>query len=61
MGPYIVKTIMRVGATRLIDFNGNHFTNPMNLDKLKRFYQWGSWPVGMTKCMHDFIHVMIIE
>jgi hypothetical protein len=37
--PYIVKTLTKAGAAWLMDLDGNSFSNPINLDRLKRFHQ----------------------
>ncbi|XP_074283378.1 uncharacterized protein LOC141607927 [Silene latifolia] len=35
-GPYLVKRILTGGAVRLTDLDGNDFSNPTNLDQLKK-------------------------
>ncbi|XP_074314411.1 uncharacterized protein LOC141649626 [Silene latifolia] len=37
-GPYLVKNILSGGAVRLTYLDGNDFTNPTNLDQLKKYY-----------------------
>ena len=37
-GPYLVKKILSGGAVRLSDLDGEDFTNPTNLDQLKKYY-----------------------
>ncbi|XP_074305958.1 uncharacterized protein LOC141641187 [Silene latifolia] len=37
-GPYLVKKILSGGVVRLTDLDGNDFTNPTNLDQLKKYY-----------------------
>ncbi|XP_050216005.1 uncharacterized protein LOC126667079 [Mercurialis annua] len=37
-GPYLVKKIMSKGAVKLSDMEGNEFTEPINLDRLKKYY-----------------------
>ena len=37
-GPYLVKNIMPKGATKISDLEGNKFTEPVNLDRLKKYY-----------------------
>ncbi|MDP1007708.1 hypothetical protein, partial [Klebsiella pneumoniae] len=37
-GPYLVKKILTGGAVRITDLDGNDFSNPTNLDQLKRYY-----------------------
>ena len=37
-GSYIVKKILPKGAVRLSDLEGNEFLEPMNLDRLKKYY-----------------------
>ena len=37
-GPYLVKTVLPKGATRISDLEGNEFTEPVNLDCLKKYY-----------------------
>ncbi|XP_074299428.1 uncharacterized protein LOC141630523 [Silene latifolia] len=36
--PYLVKKILSGGDVRLTDLDGNDFTNPTNLDELKKYY-----------------------
>ena len=38
-GPYLVKTVLPKGATRVSDLEGNEFTELVNLDCLKKHYQ----------------------
>lgn len=37
-GPYIVKKVMKNGAVRLSDLKGNEFTEPINMDRLKKYF-----------------------
>ncbi|XP_074299530.1 uncharacterized protein LOC141630651 [Silene latifolia] len=37
-GPYLVKKILTGGAVRLTYLDGNDFSNPTNLDQLKKYY-----------------------
>ncbi|XP_074278494.1 uncharacterized protein LOC141602082 [Silene latifolia] len=37
-GPYLVKKMLTGGAVRLTDLDGNDFSNPTNLDQLKKYY-----------------------
>ncbi|XP_074291760.1 uncharacterized protein LOC141618554 [Silene latifolia] len=37
-GPYLVKINLIGGAVRLTDLDGNDFSNPTNLDQLKKYY-----------------------
>ena len=37
-GPYLVKTVLPKGAARISDLEGNEFTEPVNLDRLKKYY-----------------------
>ena len=37
-GPYVIRDLTQEGATWLIDLDGNQFTEPVNVDQLKRFY-----------------------
>ena len=37
--PYIVKEILSGGATILADMDGQQFNSPINLDRLKKYYQ----------------------
>jgi hypothetical protein len=37
-GPFIIKEIYSGGAARLIDLDGNPFTEPTNLDQLKKYF-----------------------
>ena len=37
-GPYLVKKIMRNGAVRISDLEGNKFVEPINMDRLKKYF-----------------------
>ena len=37
-GPYLVKNILPKGAAKILDLEGNEFTEPINLDRLKKYY-----------------------
>ena len=37
-GPYLVKKIFSKGVAILSDLEGNEFKNPINLDKLKKYF-----------------------
>ena len=37
-GPYLVKIVLPKGAARISDLEGNEFTEPVNLDRLKKYY-----------------------
>ncbi|KAL7203134.1 hypothetical protein ACSBR2_016445 [Camellia fascicularis] len=37
-GPYIIKTIWSGGAIILMDLDGLEFSQPINMDKLKKYY-----------------------
>ena len=37
-GPYLVKAVLPKGAVRMSDLEGNKFTEPVNLDHLKKYY-----------------------
>ena len=37
-GPYVIRDLTREGAAWLIDQDGYQFTEPINVDQLKRFY-----------------------
>ena len=37
-GPYIIKEILPGGAVRLMDLDGIEFSQPTNLDQLKRYH-----------------------
>ena len=37
-GPYLVRTILPKGATKISDLEENEFTEPVNLDRLKKYY-----------------------
>ena len=37
-GPYIIKELTLEGATWLMDLDGNQFSEPTNVDQLKKFY-----------------------
>ena len=37
-GPYVIRDLTQEGAAWLTDIDGNQFTEPVNVDQLKRFY-----------------------
>ena len=37
-GPYLVRTILPKRAARISDLEANEFTEPVNLDRLKKYY-----------------------
>ncbi|RVW19217.1 Retrovirus-related Pol polyprotein from transposon 17.6 [Vitis vinifera] len=37
-GPYVIRDLTREGAAWLTDLDGNQFTEPVNVDQLKKFY-----------------------
>ena len=37
-GLYLVKTVLPKGAAKISDLEGNEFTKPVNLDRLKKYY-----------------------
>ena len=37
-GPYIVNKVMGNEAVRLSDLEGNEFTEPINVDRLKQYF-----------------------
>ena len=37
-GSYLVNTVLPLGATKISDLEGNEFTEPVNLDRLKKYY-----------------------
>ena len=37
-GSYLVKTVLPKGAARISDLEGNEFTEPVNLNRLKKYY-----------------------
>ena len=37
-GPYLVKMVLPKGAAKISDLEGNEFTEPVNLDRLKKYY-----------------------
>ena len=37
-GPYLVKIVLPKGAARILDLEGNEFTEPVNLHRLKKYY-----------------------
>ena len=37
-GPYLVKKLFSKGATIISDLEGNEFKEPINLDKLKKYF-----------------------
>ena len=36
--PYVIRDLTQEGAAWLIDLDENQFTEPVNVDQLKRFY-----------------------
>ena len=36
--PYVIRDLTQEGAALLTDLDGNQFTEPVNVDQLKRFY-----------------------
>ena len=37
-GPYIIRELTLEGAAWLMDLDGNQFSEPTNVDQLKKFY-----------------------
>ena len=37
-GPYVIRDMTQEGAAWLTDLDRNQFTEPVNVDQLKRFY-----------------------
>ena len=37
-GPYVIQDLTQEGVASLTDLDGNQFTEPVNVDQLKRFY-----------------------
>ena len=37
-GPYLVKAVFPKRAAKISDLEGNEFTEPVNLDRLKKHY-----------------------
>ena len=37
-GSYVIRDLIREGAAWLTDLDGNQFTEPVNVDQLKKFY-----------------------
>ena len=37
-GPYLIKIILSKGAIKLMDYEGNEFSEPTNVDQLKKYY-----------------------
>ena len=37
-GPYIIRELTPEGAAWLMDLDGNQFSEPTNVDQLKKFY-----------------------
>ena len=37
-GPYVIRDLTQEGAAWLTDLDRNKFTEPVNVDQLKRFY-----------------------
>ena len=38
-GPYVIRDLTREGAAWLTDLEGNQFTESVNVDQLKKFYE----------------------
>ena len=38
-GPYVIRDLTLEGATSLTDLDRNQFTEPVNVDQLKKFYE----------------------
>ena len=38
VGPYLVKIALTRGAVKLMDSEGNEFSEPTNMDRLKKYY-----------------------
>ena len=38
-GPYVIRDLTREGATWLTDLDINQFSEPVNVDQLKKFYE----------------------
>ena len=39
-GPYFIRELTPEGAAWLMDLDGNRFSEPTNVDQLKRYYVW---------------------
>ena len=37
-GPYLVKIVLSRGAIKLMDSEGNEFSEPTDVDRLKKYY-----------------------
>ena len=37
-GSYLIKTVLPKGAAKISDLEGNEFTEPINLDRVKKYY-----------------------
>ena len=37
-GPYLVRTVLPKEAAKISDLEGNEFTEPVKLDRLKKYY-----------------------
>lgn len=37
-GLYLFKAVLPKGAAKISDLEGNEFTKPVNLDRLKKYY-----------------------
>ncbi len=37
-GPFVVKKMLQKGAAKIMDMDENEFMNPINIDKMKRYY-----------------------
>ena len=37
-GSYLVKTVLPKRDTKILDLEGNEFIEPVNLDRLKKYY-----------------------
>jgi hypothetical protein len=38
VGPYVIKTLFSGGAAKLIDMDGEKLFQPVNLDRLRKYY-----------------------
>ena len=36
--PYLIKVVLLKGAAKISDLEGNEFIEPVNLDRLKKYY-----------------------
>ena len=63
-GPYVIRDLTREGVAWLTDLDGNQFTEPINVDQLKKFCvrswlddEWPSLQVAIFPIAHLYIDI----